>query len=87
MTAIDGTGLHAVESLAARLRDSGRSLVVCGARKQPAHLIRHSKLAERLGPNNLMPDIRAALERAREIYEGFGGVGRQMARDLAGGRG
>jgi len=87
MTAIDGTGLHAIESLAARLRASGRSLVVCGARKQPAHLIRRSKLADHLGRENVVPHIEAALERAKEIYEDFGGVGRQIARDLAGGPG
>ena len=39
MTAIDATGLHAVECLAERLHASGRHLVLCGMRRQPAELI------------------------------------------------
>ena len=32
MTAIDATGLHALEVLSDRLKASGRTLIVCGAR-------------------------------------------------------
>ena len=35
MTALDATGLHAMEQLAERLRKSGRTLLLCGAREQP----------------------------------------------------
>ena len=42
MTAIDATGLHALESFSKRLRASGRTLLLCGARDQPASLIRQS---------------------------------------------
>ena len=31
MTAIDATGLHALETLAERLKESGRTLLLCGA--------------------------------------------------------
>lgn len=34
-----------------------------------------------------MPHFEAVLERAREIYEDFGGVGEEIARDMAGGAG
>ena len=55
MSAIDGTGIHALEKLASRLMDSGRSLVLCGAPPQPAGLIERSKLIKLLGRRNIRP--------------------------------
>src|SRR5215510_4221300 len=43
MTAIDGTGLHALEELAQQLRSSGRTLLLCGAREQPAQLMHQAE--------------------------------------------
>jgi SulP family sulfate permease len=71
MTALDGTGLHAIEALAVRLRDSGRSLVICGALPQPASLIQRSSLISLIGRRNIQPHLDAALERAAIIYGGF----------------
>ena len=71
MTAIDGTGIHALEWLAARLRDSDRVLIVCGAQAQPAEMIRRSKLGNTLGQRNLQPHLDAALERAAILQGGF----------------
>jgi SulP family sulfate permease len=71
MSAIDGTGIHALESLAKRLRDSGRSLVICGAQPQPLELIQRSKLIQLLGKRNVQPHLDAALERAAIIHGGF----------------
>jgi SulP family sulfate permease len=82
MTALDATGLHAIDTLARRLHASGRSLVVCGARRQPAQLIQDSELVHRIGPDNIVAHIQAALERAKGLYEGFNGVGHQLAREL-----
>jgi SulP family sulfate permease len=67
MTALDATGLYAIESLADRLRESGRTLLLCGARDQPAGLIERSSLYEHVGKNGLLPHIEAALARAREV--------------------
>jgi SulP family sulfate permease len=71
MTAIDGTGIHSLETLAKRLHDSGRSLVICGAQAQPAELIQRSKLLKLLGRRNVQPHLDAALERAAIIHGGF----------------
>ena len=71
MSVIDGTGIHALESLAARLRDAGRSLIICGAQKQPLELIQRSRLMMLVGRKNLQPHLEAALERAAIIYGGF----------------
>lgn len=79
MTAIDATGLHALEAFAKRLRKSGRTLLLCGARDQPARLLHRSDFVEHIGRENILPHIEAALQRASEINAGFGGVGLEMA--------
>ena len=84
MTAIDATGLHALESLAGRLRASGRTLLLCGARDQPAKLLEQSAFVKHIGPDNILPHVDAALGRARELAEGFDGVGREIAEQFRG---
>jgi SulP family sulfate permease len=69
MTAIDATGIHAIESFAKRLQASGRSLILCGAMEQPSKLLSGPRFLERVGPENIMPNIQAALDRAKDVYE------------------
>jgi SulP family sulfate permease len=71
MSAIDGTGIHALENLAKRLQNADRSLVICGAPPQPLALIKRSKLLKLLGARNIQPHLDAALERAVIIHGGF----------------
>jgi SulP family sulfate permease len=68
MTAIDATGLHALEDLADRLRASGRTLILCGAREQPAALMRSAGFHDHIGDENICPNIQAALERADALH-------------------
>jgi SulP family sulfate permease len=82
MTALDATGLHAIEVFANRLRKSGRTLLLCGARDQPAQLLQKADFIEHLGRENVLPHVEAALQRAREIGTAFGGVGPEMADDF-----
>jgi SulP family sulfate permease len=82
MTALDATGLHALEVFANRLRKSGRTLLLCGARDQPAQLLQKADFIEHIGRENVLPHIEAALQRAREINSSFGGVGQEMADDF-----
>jgi SulP family sulfate permease len=82
MTALDATGLHAIEVFAGRLRKSGRTLLLCGARDQPARLLRRAEFIEHIGRENVVAHVEAALQRAREINEAFGGVGQEMADDF-----
>jgi len=70
MTAIDATGLHELEKLADRLRATGRTLLLCGARSQPEQLLKQSTFLQYLGEENMLPHVEAALSRAREVYEG-----------------
>jgi SulP family sulfate permease len=64
MTAIDATGLGAIEDLADQLQASGRSLLLCGAREQPAQLMRQADFERHVGAENICPNISDALERA-----------------------
>ena len=68
MTAIDGTGLHAIEQLADVLHDSGRTLLLCGARQQPAHVMARSGFHRHVGAENMCAHVEDALARARAIH-------------------
>jgi SulP family sulfate permease len=82
MTAIDGTGIHALEQFSDRLKKTGKTLLLCGAREQPARLISQSEFQDHVGAVNILPNVQAALARAREIQGDFGGVGLEMAHEL-----
>jgi SulP family sulfate permease len=67
MTAVDGTGLSAIEELADDLRARGRTLVICGAPSQPAGAMRKAEFHDRLGEENICASVQAALDRAAAI--------------------
>ncbi len=69
MNAIDATGLHALEKFSDRLKASGRSLVLCGARDQPAGALERAEFVSQVGRENITPHLRAALDRAHAIAE------------------
>ena len=71
MTAIDATGLHAIEQLARRLHASGRTLLICGAREQPAKFLARADFVDHVGKENIVPHVRAALDRASVINSTF----------------
>jgi SulP family sulfate permease len=82
MTALDATGIHALEQFSNRLHRSGKALLLCGARDQPSRLITQSDFLEHLGQENVLLHVQAALARARAIQADFEGVGQEMAREL-----
>jgi len=67
MTAIDATGLHALERFSEELRRSGGTLLVCGARHQPAKFLEKTEFVEEIGSENIVPHVDAALARARAL--------------------
>jgi SulP family sulfate permease len=69
MTAIDATGLGAIRDLADTLHASGRSLLLCGAREQPAQLMKQAEFERHVGAENICPSIADALERAADLYD------------------
>ena len=70
MTALDATGIHAIETFAMRLHESGRTMLLCGAMEQPSKLLNGPRFLDRVGRENIMPNIQAALDRAKEIHAG-----------------
>ena len=69
MTAIDATGLHALEKLATALHASDRELILCGARDQPRRLMERAEFHHRIGADNIQPTLEGGVRRAREILE------------------
>ncbi len=69
MTALDATGLFALEEVAKTLHASKRTLILCGAREQPAQLIRQGEFSEVVGRENICDNVQEALRRAEEVYE------------------
>jgi SulP family sulfate permease len=68
MNALDGTGLRAFEELADTLHESGRELVLCGARRQPAHLMERADFHRHVGPENICANIGDAIVRAEQVH-------------------
>jgi SulP family sulfate permease len=69
MTALDATGLFALEEVARKLDASNRTLILCGAREQPAELIEHSELEGMIGRENVCGNVQEALARAEDVFE------------------
>jgi sulfate permease, SulP family len=82
MTAIDATGIHALEQFSERLHKTGKTLLLCGARNQPSQLISRSDFLKRVGPENVLPNIQSALARVHEIQGDFEGIGRELALEM-----
>jgi sulfate permease, SulP family len=69
MTAIDATGLFALEQIARELQATGRTLILCGAREQPAELIHKAEFEDVVGKENICANVQEALVRAEEVFE------------------
>jgi SulP family sulfate permease len=72
MTAIDATGLHALERLADQVHATGRGLILCGAREQPQRLMQQSEFEQHVGAENICPNVTEALARAQALYAEIG---------------
>jgi SulP family sulfate permease len=69
MTALDATGLFALEEVARQLHATKRTLILCGAREQPARLIHQAEFEDVVGAENICENVQEALRRAEEVYE------------------
>ncbi len=69
MTAIDATGLQALEDLADAVHASGRELILCGAREQPSRLMRQAEFEQHVGSGNICTSISEALDRAKAVSQ------------------
>jgi SulP family sulfate permease len=71
MTALDASGLFAIEEVAKQLHASKRTLILCGAREQPRKLMHQAEFEEVVGTDNICDNVQEALRRAEEVYEGL----------------
>jgi SulP family sulfate permease len=72
MTAIDSTGIQALARLVDEVRHSGRTLLFCGARQQPAQMMLRAECQNHVGHENICAHITEAIARAQEIFEESG---------------
>jgi len=68
MTALDGTGLQALENLADVVHKSGRTLLLCGGRQQPAEIMRNAEFEQHVGAENICASVTEALQQARKLW-------------------
>jgi SulP family sulfate permease len=69
MTALDATGLFAIEEVARALQATGRTLILCGAREQPAQLLHEAEVEELIGKDNICDNVQEAIGRAQDVFE------------------
>lgn len=67
MTAIDTTGIQALEDLAESLHEVGRHVIFCGMRPQPAEMMRRAGFDRIVGEANFCPNAAEALKRATDL--------------------
>lgn len=67
MTAIDATGLYALEVFSDRLKKAGKTLLLCGARDQPARFLQKAEFVEHIGREHILLNVEAALQKAEEL--------------------
>jgi sulfate permease, SulP family len=68
MTAIDATGLGAIQELADEVQSTGRTLLLCGARERPSQLMHQADFERHVGEENIVPSIADAIRRSNALY-------------------
>ena len=79
MTAIDATGLFALEEVAQQLHATKRTLILCGAREQPAQLIHQAEFEQVVGQENICANVHEALQQAEAVFEKIEGKAKGVA--------
>jgi SulP family sulfate permease len=67
--AIDATGLHALEDVAARLRRRGTDLLLSGIHSQPLEALERSGAIEQIGADRVFATFAAAVAHAERLIE------------------
>jgi sulfate permease, SulP family len=68
--AMDATGAYAMERLHDHLKRHRKWLVLCSVQPQPLRVMERCGLLDKLGRENVCPDVDSALTRARDILSG-----------------
>jgi SulP family sulfate permease len=67
VTAVDATGLHALDEFHDKCRKQGTTLLLSGVHAQPMFAIAKYELLDKIGEDNMFGNIDDALNRARQI--------------------
>jgi SulP family sulfate permease len=67
VTAIDATGMHALDEFHDKCRKQGTQLILSGVHAQPMYALAKYELLDKIGESNLFGNIDDALDRAREL--------------------
>lgn len=70
VTAMDATGLNALESIVERIKKQGGTVILSGIHRQPLELIRKAGFVEVIGRENFCATYDDSLRRARELVAG-----------------
>ena len=73
VTAMDATGMNALESIVERMKRHGSTVVLSGMHQQPLQLLRKAGFLDEIGRPNLCATFDDALERARVLVAGGDG--------------
>ncbi len=68
--AMDGTGLRALQDLLHKFNRRGTKLILSGVQAQPMKVLFNAGFVDKIGLENVCPNIAASLERAWEIVGG-----------------
>ncbi|HEX8927069.1 MAG TPA: sodium-independent anion transporter [Terriglobales bacterium] len=68
MTTIDSTGLKGLENFACEVQESGRGVILCGAREQPRRMMHRAEFQQHVNAENICENVARAFERARELH-------------------
>lgn len=64
---MDASALHTLEHLYGKLRKKGKHLILCGPHTQPYFLMHQAGFFQKIGTENVVANLDAALVRAREL--------------------
>ncbi|GAB4251065.1 MAG: sulfate permease [Candidatus Methylacidiphilales bacterium] len=67
VTAMDTTGLNALESVVERMKQHGGIVILSGIHQQPLQMLRKARFFEVIGRENFQPTLDDALNRARQF--------------------
>ena len=67
LISLDTTGVDALDTLRRQLARQGGTLILAGPHEQPSSMLARSGFVERLGAENVVSDMPAALSRARAL--------------------
>ncbi len=65
--ALDASGLTALETVLSKIRGSNAHLIISGLPPKPVAVLRNAGFIEKIGEENICPNLDVALARAREI--------------------